>query len=254
MPKNRRAFSFFSGMRQGALALTLTSLSTFASAQILPSPGAADGTRLELQARGVVRVAPDRAVISAGVLTQAAVANEAMRANADQMGRIRKALQIAGVAEKDVQTETVSLTPQYRYAANEAPVITGYQASNMLRISLTDIARAGGVIDALVKQGANDVNGPSFIISAREPAENQARQEALRLIQAHAALYAKTMGLQVRRVVSLSESVENAVMPMPVASMRVFAADGASAKTSLSGGEQEVAVTLSAVVDLGPRP
>lgn len=247
----------FKNVRATAWGLALVAglgVSAMADAQAVPPSAAIDGTRLELQARGVVRVVPDQALITAGVVTQAPEAQAAMRANAARMAGLRKALQAAGIPDKDVRTESLSLTPQYRYAPNEAPVITGYQASNLVRISLSDIARAGKVIDALVQQGANDITGPSFVLSNRTPAENEARQAALQLVQARAALYAQAMGVRVRRILSLSETVEMGAPPLPMSPMRVLAADGGAAQTSLLGGAQEVAVTLSAVVDLGPLP
>ena len=212
------------------------------------------GTRLEVQARGVVRGVPDRAMISAGVVTQAPDAQTALRRNAEQMAKVLAALRAAGIADKDIRTQSIALTPQYRYPANEAPVLTGYQANNSLAISIAEIARVGGVIDVLVKQGANEINGPSFVLSQRPMMEDQARQEAVRQFQARAALYAKALGLHVRRIVSLSEAVEAAGPPMPFLMARAGVADSAASKTTLSAGQEDVEVTVSGVVELGTQP
>ncbi len=209
------------------------------------------GTRLEVQARGVVRGMPDRAMISAGVVTQAPDAQTALRRNAEQMAKLLAALRAAGIADKDIRTQSIALTPQYRYPANEAPVLTGYQANNSLAISIAEIARVGGVIDVLVKQGANEINGPHFVLSQRPMMEDQARQEAVRQFQARAALYAKALGLHVRRILSLSEAVEPAGPPMPFLMARAAAVEP---KTTLSAGQEDVAVTVSGIVELGAKP
>ena len=234
--------------------LVFESLPAAVAAQPAPLLAEAAGTRLEFQARGAVRMAPDRSIISAGVVTQAEDASGALRANAQRMNAVIAALRAAGIADKDVQTQSVTLAPQYRYPPNEMPVAAGYQARNILSVALQDVGRAGAIIDALVKQGANEVSGPSFTISDRSAAEDQARQEALRQVKARAALYAKALGLSVRRTVSLNETVDGGSPLMPFVSARAMSADAGLPKTSLSGGEQEVAVTLTAVVELAPAP
>ena len=103
-----------------------------------------------------------------------------MRQNAQQMDKVLAAIKAAGIAERDVQTSGVSLNPQYRYADNEAPKITGYQASNTVSLKVRDIAKLGKVLDALAAQGANQINGPSFEIDQPEPVYDEARPAALK--------------------------------------------------------------------------
>ena len=86
---------------------------------------------------------------------------------------------ITGVAERDVQTAGVNLNPQYRYAENQPPVITGYQASNTVNVVVRDIAKLGRILDALVATGANQVNGPTFDIDTKDPVYDEARRAAL---------------------------------------------------------------------------
>jgi uncharacterized protein len=207
------------------------------------------GTRLELQARGESRVIPDIAIISAGVVTQSVDAATAMRDNAARMSRVLAALKKAGLADKDMQTQSVSLSPQYRYANNEVPVITGYQANNMLTIRFRDIGKSGAVLDILVKEGANQINGPTLTIDNPEAAQDAARLSALKILQARAAIYARSTGMQVKRIVSLSEAMEYQQGPMPMMAM-ARAADAGEAKTSISAGEQAVGITVSAVFEL----
>lgn len=217
---------------------------TAVHAQPVP-PAPISGTRLELQARGEVRVTPDIAVVSAGVVTQATDASTAMRDNAARMSRVFAALKQAGIAEKDVQTTSVSLSPQYRYANNEAPVITGYQASNTVSVRFRDIAKSGQVLDVLVKQGANQINGPMLEVDSPTAAQDKARLDAIRILQARAALYAKATGMQVKRIVSISESVDYTPGPIPMARMAM-----AAEKTDISAGEQSIGVNVSAVFEL----
>src|SRR5690606_13347282 len=132
-----------------------------------------DATLLSVQAQAEASQAPDIATVSAGVVTQASDGNAAMRQNAEQMNRVLAALKAAGVAERDIQTSGVNLHPQYRYVENQAPAITGYQASNTVSVKLREVARIGKVLDALVANGANQINGPSFGIDKPEPLDRK---------------------------------------------------------------------------------
>jgi uncharacterized protein len=208
------------------------------------------GTRLDVTARGEVRRVPDVAVISAGVVTQSADAGTAMRDNAARIARVVAALKKAGIADKDIATSSISLSPQYRYNNNEPPVITGYQANNQLTIRFRDIGKSGAIIDALVKEGANQVNGPSMEIDKPEAALDEARIMATKAARARADLYAGALGLKVKRVVSLSEQDGGSPQPMPMMMARGAMADSGEAKTAVMAGEQGIGVTVSVVFEL----
>lgn len=146
-----------------------------ATAQTAPTATISEGTLLDVVAEGRVNRVPDIAVIRAGVVSQGATAAEALSANARQMASVLTALKAAGIADRDIQTATISLSPQYRYAENQPPVITGYQASNSVSVKFRDIARSGTILDTLVKQGANQIDGPSLTIDAIDTAMDEAR-------------------------------------------------------------------------------
>lgn len=135
-----------------------------------------DGTLLSVSAQAEARRVPDIATISAGVVTQASDANAAMRANAQQMEKVMAAIRAAGIGDRDIQTSGISVNPQYRYAENVPPTITGYQASNTVNLKVRDVAKLGKVLDALVASGANQVNGPSFEIDQPEAVYDEARR------------------------------------------------------------------------------
>ena len=210
--------------------------------------GQVTGTRLELQATGQSRAVPDIATISTGVVTQASDAATAMRDNAAQIARMLAALKKAGIADKDVQTQAISLAPQYRYNNNEAPVITGYQANNTLSVRFRDIAKSGAILDILVKEGANQINGPTLSVDKPEAAQDAARLSALKTLQTRAALYAKAAGLRVKRIISMTESADYNTPP-PVLTMSREASD-ASAKTNIAAGEQSISISLTAAFEL----
>jgi uncharacterized protein YggE len=225
------------------LAAAAAALPLTAAAAQVPAPGLlmSEGTLLDVVAEGEANRVPDIATIRAGVVTQAPTAAAALSANATQMKSVLAALKAAGVADRDVQTATISLNPQYRYAENQPPVITGYQASNTVSVRFRDIAKSGNILDALVKQGANQIDGPNLSIDQIEAAQDEARVDAVKRARARADLYAKALGMRVERLVSLSEGSEGGMPgPMPVMMARMEAKDS----TQVVPGEQRVGVTV----------
>ena len=210
----------------------------------------ADGTLLSVSAEASAKRVPDVATISTGVVTQAADANAAMRANAVQMDKVMAAIKAAGIGERDVQTSGINLNPQYKYVENAPPSIVGYQASNTVNVKVRDLSKLGKVLDAFVEQGANQVNGPSFEVDKPDEAYDEARVAALKKAQARAQTYADALGLKVRRIVSISEGGASFPRPMPM--MRAMAADAGFAKeTSVSPGETTLSVNIDVVFELG---
>lgn len=207
-----------------------------------------DGTLLSVSASAEASRVPDVATISAGVVTQAVDGNTAMRQNAGQMVKVLAAIKAAGIAEKDVQTSGVNLSPQYRYVENEAPRITGYQASNTVNLKVRDITTLGEVLDALAAQGSNQINGPTFEIDKPEPVYDEARLAALKKAQARADTYARALDLRVRRIVSISEG-GGGLRPIPMMAM-AKSMDRAES-TPVSPGESTLSVSLEVVFELG---
>ena len=244
-------------MRRTTLAPLLLSMSLAlgasmtANAQTVPAVVARDATLLNISAQAEAKRVPDVATLSAGVVTQAVDGNTAMRENAVQMDKVMAAIKAAGIAERDIQTSGINLSPQYRYADNEAPRITGYQANNTVSLKVRDITKLGKVLDSLAAQGANQINGPSFEIDQPEPVYDEARLAALKKAQARAETYAKSLGLRVRRIVSISEGNQGGFRPMPMMAMAAGRSAKAEMDTAVSPGESSVSVSLDVVFELG---
>ena len=230
-----------------ALAATMAALPLAAMAEV--TGPTVSGTRLDVVAQGTVKRIPDVAIISAGVITTARDAKSAMASNATAMARVLGALRSTGVAERDMATAQIGLTPQYRYVENQPPVVTGYQANNSVTVRFRDIAKSGAILDALVGAGANQINGPTLTIDKPEAAQDEARTDAIKTARTRAELYARAAGLTVKRIVAISEtSTMSGPQPMPY--VRAQMAD-ASAKSEVVPGEQDVGVTVSVTFELG---
>lgn len=206
------------------------------------------GTRLDISATGEVTRVPDLAIISAGVQTLQPTATAAIEENAARMERVRAALKRAGIEDKDIQTSSISLNPEYQYDQNQPPRLTGYRASNSVNVRFHDLKRTGAILDALVAQGANTISGPNLTVDKPEAALDEARAKAIANGRARAELYARALGMQVIRLLSVSESGGYAVPPpMP---MVMMAERSAGADTKIDPGTQQLQVSLSMSYEL----
>jgi uncharacterized protein YggE len=192
---------------------------------------------------------PDVARISAGVISQATTASEAIRLNSVRMAAVRDALRRAGIADRDIQTSSISLEPDYRYVENQPPRLTGYRASNQVTVRFRDIAQTGRILDALVAQGANQLSGPMLEIDRPEAALDEARTAAIATARARADLYARSLGMRVRRVLSVSEAgVPSMPYPRPMAVGRAAMAE--QANVNIDPGEQRLSIALTVSFEL----
>ena len=206
------------------------------------------GTRLDIVATGEVTRVPNLALISAGVVTRSTTASGALQENAARMERVIAALKAAGIADRDIQTSSISLNPEYRYQENQPPELVAYTASNQVTIRFRDIRNSGRILDALVAQGANQINGPTMTIEQPQAALDEARANAVAVGRARAELYARALGKRVARVISVSEGggqYPPPPMPMAERGMVMQAAD-----TKIEPGEQKLQVNLSMVFEL----
>lgn len=233
----------------GALALGALAWTAPVAAQQASITQTIAGTRLDVTATGEVTRVPDVAIISAGVVSRAATATAALQDSANRMSQVLAALKRAGVEERDIQTSSVNLNPEYRYPENQSPQLTGYSANNQLTIRFRDIRNSGKILDALVAVGANQINGPNLTVDKPEAALDEARANAVAIGRARAEQYARSLGLHVIRVVSVSESGGYAVPPAPPP-VPMMMARGERDSTSIQPGEQKLQVNLAMTFEL----
>jgi uncharacterized protein YggE len=210
---------------------------------LLAGAGGAGGASSTLAAHaivvtgsGSVITVPDRAQLSFGVSSDAKTASAALRANAAEMTKVIAAVKAQGIAAADIQTQLVSLSPRYSQNGEE---IVGYTAANSVAATLRNLGKTGGVIDAAVEAGANQVSGPNLIRSDQSALYRQALRAAISNARAKAQTIAKASGLRLRRITDVNES-GGAPPPLPEA-----AKAGAAPSTPIEPGTQLVEATVT---------
>jgi uncharacterized protein YggE len=175
--------------------------------------------------QGKVETAPDMATISLGVTHEAKRADSALALTSDAVREVLSRLEQAGIAQNDIQTNSLSLQPVWSRptSGTNAPArITGFVARNSLSVRVRDLDKLGGVLDLVVQEGANTFDGLQFSLQDPEPTMAAARADAVRDAMARAQQLAEAAGVTLGPVQSISEntgSVRPQMMEMAAARM-----------------------------------
>jgi uncharacterized protein YggE len=189
---------------------------------------------------GEVRAVPDQAELSAGVITEARTAAAALAENSRRMNSVFEAIKKLGVSDRSIQTSGFNVSPQYpAYNSNEPQRITGYQVTNTVQVKLADLKQTGPALDALVAEGANNINSVGFSIADPAPLLAKARAEAVREATEEAETYARAAGVKLGAVQTIEESGSEPVRPLM--EMRAMA----PAPTPVAAGEQSVTASVT---------
>ena len=203
---------------------------------------------IQVNGTGKVSVAPDKAELTLSVEVQAKTAATARNQAAKAMEALIKAIKDQGVAEKDIQTHSVSLYPNY--SPDTANKIVGYQLTNQVSVTIRAIDKASDIIDSAVQAGGNAtrVQGINFAIDNPSSALANAREKAYVDAKMKAEQYAKLADVSLGAPLHINEGSVFSPVPHPYAEMRTMkAAMADSASTPVQPGEQELTVNVDVV-------
>ncbi len=208
----------------------------------LPEEQLSEPTRtVSVTGTGQVRVVPDVATVQLGVQTEAELASDALSQNNQQMLALIGALQEAGTAPEDIQTQVVQLQPQRAQPVEPRQgigEIIGYLATNIVEVTVRNLESLGAIIDAAVQAGGNTVQGISFQVSEPGQAVVQARQRAMQDATMAAEQLANLAGAELGQVLTISEAHR-----APVALERAVVAEAVA--VPIQPGTESVEVTVN---------
>ncbi|NQV81248.1 MAG: SIMPL domain-containing protein [Alphaproteobacteria bacterium] len=193
-----------------------------------------------------VQATPDRAQVSAGVVTQGQTAAAAVEQNSTAMRGVFAALRAAGVAEADIRTAGFNVSPVFDEVKGprQAPRIVAYQVGNTVTALVRDTATLGDTLDALVKGGANTLHGVSFFVARDEELQDRLRVEAVKDAQRKAAMMAEAAGATLGPVMTIAETGRGGA-PVPMARLQASAMS-----VPVAAGTETLATTVSVTFEL----
>jgi uncharacterized protein YggE len=190
---------------------------------------------------------PDMAVITMGASAEADTAKAAMDQTSEVTSAILDQLSKAGVIARDVQTSDLNVSPFWsnRNNSDTRPTIAGYRASNRVTVRVRELDGLGGILDAVLTDGANELNGLQFMVSDPEPLMNEARVKAVADARARAELFAQAAGVELGALISLSESGARVPRPEMIGMARM-----ADESVPLAQGETEIRASVTLVYQI----
>lgn len=194
------------------------------------------GPEIAVMGTGTVTVSPDFAVVQFTVISRDAEAARAGQANARAMAAVRGALRsLLSVPDDSLPTVSYSVGADYDRGR---PV--GYQAQSAIEVTVHDLGRVGGVIDAALGAGANNVSQLRFESTKEEAARLEALGRAVQSARRQAEAIARAAGGRLGPLLSVSSGG-----PIPLAG-REMAMRTMAAETPVEAPTLEVTATVNA--------
>lgn len=195
---------------------------------------------ISVSGRGEVMLVPDMATITLGVFATADTAREAVDAMNGDLTKVLANLDAAGISPRDIQTSSLQISPIRDYnSSTRRERITGYSAQSQVHVRILELDGLGIVLDQVVSDGANQMNGLRFDVQDRAPHIEEARRRAVADAMSKAATYADAAGVTLGALKSLSEMGNAPVQ------MRMEMSVAQDAGMPISAGEISISASVS---------
>lgn len=212
---------------------------------------AANQHTITITATGMVTAVPDTATIDASVQVQGATATAAANKVNTQASAVVGYLKVQGIAAADITTQNYSVNPQYSYATQQGQTVTGYTANETVEVKVHDLTKVPALLDGVVQNGANSINGTNYTFSNPDTFTEQAREQALANAKTQAQALASAAGVTLGKLVTFSETSSQPPVVVPYAmNAGVPMAVGGSAGSAIASppsepGSQQITADVS---------
>ena len=197
---------------------------------------------ITITAEGKVTAAPDIATMNASVQVQDSTAAAATAKLNTKASAVVGYVKVQGIDAKDITTSNYNVSPQYDYTnmiPAKQPSVTGYMATETVTIKIRDLTKVGSLIDGVVQNGANNIDGINYTFDNPDNIREQARELALTNAKAKAESLASAAGVQLGKLVTFSE--QSATTPYPVP----YAMNSVASPAGIGGGAKVAPVAPS---------
>lgn len=226
----------------GIFALTALTGLMKQTISVYTNPEAQKDT-IDVTATATVYSNPDKANIYLGVETQKETALASQQENANLISAVKNAIINKGVSSGDIETNSYNVELIRDYSEKGDQKIIAYKTIHILKIKLTDMQKAGAVIDAAVGAGANRVDSVQFDLTdaKADQLREQALSQAMDTAKGKATAIASKAGVMIKKLSHVSESYYT-TNPYYYESSAVA---GVQAPTDISPKEVSVTASLS---------
>lgn len=212
----------------------------------IENTGDAQPRGISVAGEGRVSAKPDVALITLGVTALRPTVAEARESAAASLTGMIDAIKAGGVAENDIQTQQLSISPEYDYSNDGGQTLRGFRVSNTVTAKLRDVDKTGDIVDAAVAAGGDEatIEGIAFTIDDPEDLREQARAAAVADAKKRAETLASATGVEIGEPLSISEG---GVFEPPIFYDRAAGAPatGETATTPIEPGQLDVVINVN---------
>jgi uncharacterized protein YggE len=194
---------------------------------------------------GEVQGTPDTLTVNASIEFVAPDVTGAMNQTSDRQRAVIDALVASGVDRKDISTTQVSLQPQF--AGGDSTTIIGYRASNSIDVKIRKLDSASQTLALIISTGgdATRINSVNYSIEDDSQLVKDARSRAFNDAKDRAQQYAQLSGLDLGKVISITES-GGATPPTPMP----YSRGAEMASVPVEPGQQTVGFSVTVIFEL----
>lgn len=228
--------------------LGLVTLATLTLGLSAAQAGPLDPHTIVVSGYAEMQVKPDHATVDIGVVTSDKITAKALQANNVEMQRVVAAIKALGIPDDAMQTSEFSITAMHPPAKGEnggedESITIGYEVSNKVSVSVTDLNKVADIIDAAVNAGANSSNSVSFGVKNRAAFDDQALAAAVRNARHNAEVMASAEHASVGKMISMTNVQSGYGPPPPQAPDIVIVT--AAARTPILPGQITINTTVT---------
>jgi uncharacterized protein YggE len=200
---------------------------------------------ITINAQGKAYAKPDIALAQFGVTTEGKKTQTVVKENTEKMKVVIDKIKSLGVEDKDIQTTSYDLSPQYDWTeTGRVFVFTGYKLSQQITVKIRDFEKIGDILEGVTQKGANEIGSLQFSVDDMEKFKAQARDKAIETAKQKAKDMVEKAGLKLGKITNIYEDY---YYPQPY-SYDLMKTAGAVPETSVApqiqSGELEVTATV----------
>ncbi len=230
-----------------ALVMVLALAACQAAPAATPQGSNAFQRQISVTGNGKVYLAPDVAYVYIGVQSQANNVGDALNQNNSKAQAIAGTLKELGIADKDIQTSGFNIFPQQQYSPEGQLTGTTYIVDNTVNVTVRDLSVLGKLLDAVVRAGANSINGINFDVVDKSKAISEARKLAIEDARATAEELAAGTGVTLGNLLSLNSYLNTGPVTMYDSKGGAAASVG---QVPVSAGQLMISVDVNASYEI----
>jgi len=160
---------------------------------------AKDFHTMTIKGYGEIKVKPNEAVLTIGIVTDNPDVQKAQQDNAIKSHQVVDALKKIGIEDQYMKTENYSVQPKYDFIDGKS-VLRGYEVEHLLELNVKNLNQVGLIYKVAIENGATIARNIQFRVSNLTYYEQEAMKLAFLNGRDKANQLANTIGVAINQI------------------------------------------------------